>query len=262
MAVVGPTALVAWMGGYDLAGVGAITEIEQAVMGKFADVTPLGPNGAIKHQAPLGCVEYSLREKGYLADSDMSLRRLLASGATAQPWASVISETGGATGGPCTIATQMRIESKSIPADREGFTTVDIGYQLDEGGDVYEDAEILIGGIRTGIQVVPPYSGVRIDFGSGGHSGGIAGAFQVAPDVVFDGATNLEVDMVHSNSLNTGWAVYSNTYRLAPATPQGPLHVFWTRTATTRRYVALRHVWNGTPGGNESAKIIAAIKRL
>ena len=143
MPLIGPTRIVRWLAGYDLAGAGALTEFEDTLEGPTADTTVLGPLGAIKSEAPLGRAVYTATETGFIDDVEYSLRRLFASAVPAVPWRSVVGHFGSGRGAPCTLATDLRIKKKSIPTEQANFTKVALEYFLAQGGQVYQDAIFL-----------------------------------------------------------------------------------------------------------------------
>lgn len=257
---VGPTKLVHWLAGYDLAGVGALTEIDDNLMAKATDVTPLGPLGQIKHDAPLGCVEYTLTEAGYLAEPQVSLRKLLATGRPAYPWRSIVGHLGSATGALCTIATDMRLRKKSIPPDLENFSKVSIEYFANQPCEVYDDNCVLLhGGQRVTAAPAAPYNGYRLD-GGAPSTEGIAICAMV-DDVVWADATALDINIRHSDDDTeaTAWDLLTGaTLNVTPATAPGQLFV--VVAGNVDRYLALDWTWTG--GTAPSAKVIVAVQRL
>ena len=168
MALRGPTDVVHFLAGFDLAGQGAIVEVTPMIEAMTEDVTPLGPLGAIQHDAPIGRVNYTLSETGFLQDRQESLRRLLAAGAPPFPWPSIYGELGAATGARCNIATDLRIRTRSIVPSTTGITRVAIDYYLADAGDVYEDARLLAAGVVANVpdNGASPGTAYRLTHGS------------------------------------------------------------------------------------------------
>ena len=151
MALRGSTDLVHFLAGFDLAGQGAIVEVDDMMEAMTEDVTPLGPLGAIQHDAPIGRVNYTCAETGFLQSRQESLRRLLMSGAPAFPWPSILGHLGADVGALCIIATDMRIRTRSIVPSTTGITRVAIDYYLADAGDVAEDAHLLAAGVVANV---------------------------------------------------------------------------------------------------------------
>ena len=204
----GPTSLVHWLGGYDLAGVGALTEIADVTEGEFRGVTPLGPEGAIEHEAPLGRIKYALTESGHLRENQRSLRRLLAGRTEGHP--SVVGHFGGAVGAACVLATNMRIKKSSIPPDMNDFTKVAFEYACERPCDIFDDSKLVAGGARvTGAAPAAPYAGYRLDGGAASAAGAVVCV--MLDGIVWRSATSLTVAVRHSATPTVaGWSTLAN----------------------------------------------------
>ena len=244
MPYVGPTALVRWMAGHDLAGPGALTEFDDTLMGKFADTTVLGPRGAIKSEGPLGCVEYMANETGFLDESEFSLRKLFGSGAPPVPWRSVVGHIGGTVGAECTIASDLRIKKKSIPPELEDFTKVALEYFLNEGGDVFEEALFLHGGGRVMHNpAAAPYVGARIDNGAA-SANGAAICLMIDTDAVWRGQTWVRVTVRHSATLlTTAWPALGTATLQLNAGSATPAQTLITIAGNVNRYLSVTWEW-------------------
>ena len=239
----GPVQLVAWLGGHDLAGSGSLIEIADPLTGLVRPSTVLGPQGAFESEAPLGRVMYSLSETGFLAERQMSLRNLLGSGAPDYPWRSVIGHFGAGLGAPCTIATDMRIKSDSIPPDIADFTKVSIEYFCDTLCRVYRDSRFMAGGSRvTDTAPGAPYTGYRLDGGAASTTDAHL-CIMIDPDVRWRGAESVTAKLRHSASAgSTGWTDVSGGS--VTLTPTGDaVQLYATLTGTLRRYVAIAWSW-------------------
>lgn len=194
----GPTKTVRWLAGHDLAGSGALTEVSDELVAQVADNVRLGD--AIKSEAPLGCVEYTISEKGFLGPADESLRRTLSGGL------SVLGREGPDAGRIVTLATDIGVRKQSIPPAVDGFSSIEMEYFLKQGAEVYEDALLMHGGSRvTNNAPNAPHNGYRVDLGSG-HTGGAVIALMVDPSIVARGAQNVRVNVTHSNGTSpSGW---------------------------------------------------------
>ena len=241
MPYVGPTSLVRWLGGRDLAGPGALTTFDDTLMAKVADTTVLGPKGAIKSEGPLGCVEYTASESGFLDDAEFSLRKMFG---TAAPWISVVGHVGGALGAPCTLATDLRIKKKSIPPEREGFTKVALEYFLDDGGDVFEECAFVHGGARVSDSPPSaPYAGRRFDHGAATTGGAVVG-LMIDADAVWRGQTWVRVDLRHSPTLATAaWPVLTGATLQLSAGSGGPAQLFVRVPGAINRHLACTWQW-------------------
>ena len=264
MALAGPTDVVAWMAGHDLAGVGALTRVTDELEGMFADRTSL--NDDFEHEDPLGRVKYTLSEAGYLDDAATSLRKLLVAGAPAEPWVSVLGRFGAAQGKECRIATGMRIERPTIVPEVNQFTQVAIDYKQDAGGVVVSKARIVNGGTRIDGEPPEPYNATRFDLGAAAPDG-VQAVVMVDSDVEWDGGTELAVYLA-SNDVPDGTAPTDPWARIGAMTDQvtvqpnmGAGAVLIETDAAVDRYVAVVLDWTGA-GPDASAKILAAIKPL
>lgn len=162
--MVGPTAAVAWLGGLDLAGVGALTEIEEVLEAQFVPISLLGPNGKFDHDAPIGKGRYALREKGYVTETAASLRRVIAEDPRGAD--SVIGYFGADPGARCTIAHGLSVKGFSLVPVRDGLSEIDLTYLLGTETDtehvVYEEATLLAGGAT----LVGPQTLSTVDLGA------------------------------------------------------------------------------------------------
>ena len=236
----GPTSLVHWLGGYDLAGVGALTEIADVTEGEFRGVTPLGPEGAIEHEAPLGRIKYALTESGHLRENQRSLRRLLAGRTEGHP--SVVGHFGGAVGAAAVVASSMRIKKSSIPPDMNDFTKLALEYASERPCDIFDGAVFVHGGQRvTHDAPAAPYDGFRFD-GSASSLHGGALCILVDPDIVWRGAESLTVEMAHANALAGPWLTTTGSDLLVPA-DGNPGQLFVRLAGAIRRYIAVRWTW-------------------
>ena len=158
----GPTSLVHWLGGFDLAGVGALTEIADVTEAEFRGVTPLGPQGAIEHEAPLGRIKYTLTESGHLAGEPAVSCAVCSpggqrgirpsSGTSAAPWAR-----------RAVLASRMRIKKSSIPPDMNDFTKLALEYACERPCDIFDGTVLVHGGQRvTHDAPASPYDGLPV----------------------------------------------------------------------------------------------------
>ena len=247
MTLHGQTSLVHWLTGYDLAGRGAIIEVDEAVEAATQDVTPLGPRGAIKHDAPLGRITYEVSESGYLRDRQLSLRRLFADGAVAHPWPSILGHQGGAIGAPCNVATDLRIRKRSIVPDLDGISRVSIEYFLEVGGDLYEDARVLAHGVVAGVVDVGATPGAAYLLDSGASSG--AGAV-ICLQVDVDGSRwrgypNLKLQVMHATDPLRNYAALGAAFDLERDSAAGSTILTIAPGTVVNRYVALRFTFSG-----------------
>ena len=246
MTLHGPTSLVHWLAGYDLAGRGAIVEVEEYVEAATQDVTPLGPRGAIKHDAPLGRIMYSVSESGFLRGRQLSLRRLFAAGTVAHPWLSILGHQGGAVGASCNVATDLRLRKRSIAPDLDGISKVSIEYFLEVGGDLYEDARILAHGVVVGVVDVSatPSAAYRLDSGASSNGGAVL-CLQVDVDGSrWRGYPNLKLQVRHSGSPGNNYANLGTAFDLERDSKGSTLLTIASGT-TVRRYVAVRFAFSG-----------------
>ena len=240
----GPTALVHWLGGYDLAGVGALTEIADVTEGKFRGVTPLGPQGAIEHEAPLGRINYALTESGHLRENQRSLRRLLAGRTEGHP--SVVGHFGGAVGAACVLATNMRIRKSSIPPDMNDFTKLSLEYAAERPCDLHDGALLLAGGARvTGAAPAAPYAGYRLDGGAASANGAVVCV--MLDGIVWRAATSLTVTVRHSATATAaGWSTLaSGTLAVDSPGDVDDRILLFTHAGNLERYVAVTWSWGG-----------------
>lgn len=256
----GPTSTVCWVGGYDLAGIGALTNIAEGTEAMAANVTPLGPQGAIVHEQPIGRVAYTFTEKGFLSQDQVGIRDLLKSGAPAQPWRAIVGYVGDTTGAMATVVSHTRLRKSQINPDPEGVSMVDLEYYNDTEGEVYDTtARLVHGGQRVDTAPAVPYTAYQLDGGAASADG--SALCLMADGIDWDGATSLAIKLRHSANKTGGaasWADLGPTLTVTPTTAPG--QVFAKTTGAVRRYVALTWAWTG--GTAPTAKIIAAIARL
>ena len=258
---VGPTSVVRWLGGYDLAGPGALTEVQDSLEVQEDDATTLGPQGQVVNSAPIGRYTYTIQEMGHLSDTELNLRTLLSKEGQL---VSILGQFGGGDVSEATpsatIASDLRVKSSTFPPNLTGFTKVSLEYFLAQGGEVFRSAQLLVGGARYSVLPVPGYNNYRADGGAASARGLVVAI--MADGIVWDGATQLGLELVHSatDSATPGnWAALAGSrLNLEPPADNGQHYA--KLTGNIRRYVAIRWTWTG--GAAPSAKVIAAIKRL
>lgn len=238
---VGPTKTVRWLAGHDLVGSGALTEVQDELTSKVADNLRIGD--AIQSEAPIGCVEYTLSESGFVDTIGTDLRRALNGGV------SVLGRAGGNPGAQCTIASSVGVRKRSIPPELDGFTKLSLEYLLKQNGQVWEDARFIHGGGRvTNNAPNAPHNGYRIDLGSG-HSGGGRILLMVDPSFVARGAQSVTVSVTHSNGTSpSGWTalpVTGGSVNVNHNVNGNATSSLLTIPSTTaiRRYVAVSWSW-------------------
>ena len=181
----GPTDVVHYLAGFDLAGPGALVEMTPAVMAQSVPVTPLGPNGALAHGKPTGRLEYALTEAGWLrGQREASLRRLFAAALPATPWPSVTGFVGHDVGAEVTICTDLRVKSQTFAPDLDNFTRVEVEYYNHRGSALYENARLLTMATVTG-STGPgsqPAASLRVDNGAA-SDGGATIVLMFDPDI-------------------------------------------------------------------------------
>ena len=253
MAKRGPTDLVHWMGGYDLAGAGAITEVTQTVEAMAQEVTPLGPMGAIEHETPIGRVAYSLMEKGYLGDRQSSLRQLISDEAAGYPWPSILSYEGGAIGTRCFLSTDMRIRKSMTMPDLDGISYVEIEYLLNQGGNLYEDALILASGKASGVTNGPsPAADYRVTNADGATTAGAVICVMVDPDkTMFRGYNRLNLDIRQFNG--TSWTNVGS--QIVLRRPDNPIKSIVTVPSGTTLEGVVALQW-GFAGARDSFRLV------
>ena len=215
MALHGPTSLVHWLAGYDLAGEGATVEIAESTKSATQEQTPLGPKGAIRHHAPLGRLIYEMRESGFTRDRQSSLRRMFADGAAATPWPSILGHEGGAIGASCILATDMRIAERGIVPDLDGISKAELMYYLHEGGDVHQDAVLLAhGAIRDVQDNRSSYRRYHLDSGASSDGGATICLMADIEVSRWRGYPDLSLRVLHSNNAGGGYANLTNVFDL------------------------------------------------
>ena len=250
MGTAGSPSLVAWIGGRDFTGRGALTTLEEQLEAMTAPEKLLGPPGAIDGEAPTGVSKYTLREGGHLRGKAHSLRLLLGDTPPAPPFVSVVAPIGGTVGAFCHIASALRIRKNAIVPALDDFATIDLELYLDDGGSVYDDGKIVHGGTRIVAEDSndPPYDGYRLDLGAGGAPNGIAIALQLDDSVHWRGRTRLRLNIQqNANETPNGWMGMGGTVGLLDVNPidKRPAAQLFAITGAVERYVALRWRWDG-----------------
>lgn len=244
--------IVSWVGGYDLTGVGSLTNVTDDHTLLQEEINLIGPRGIFKHKASIGKNEYTFSEEGYMDETQVGIRRLLSQPGT--PWASILCKLGYEVGLDCTIADKIAMGKYSIPTSNESLTRVSVEYHLDKDGVVYPDSRVLADGSRKTVAG----TNRAVDMGSSSPNGIIMCV--MVDGVVFDAADHLTVNLQHSANGRSGWVDASAATNFTPPdTPQTFLH---TVPSIVRRYVRLQYAWNDTTEDNRSAKIMAAISKL
>ena len=241
----GPLDLVHWLAGFDLAGLGAIIEVDHYLEAVTTDVTPLGPMGAFEHEAPLGRVKYMLNEAGYVRDRQESLRRVLQSGAPATPWRDIFGHEGGDIGALVTLATDMQIRKYSLVPDIGDILKADIGYYLAPGGDVFEEAQLLAHGVVKNVTDVgqTPGSAYRLDLGASHDEGAV---ICIMADILgsrWRGYDEIHFRLRHSASAGTGYANLGSQIQWDRG-DDGQTLIEIASGTTINRYVALRFTFS------------------
>ena len=246
MALRGPTDLVHSLAGYDLSGLGALTEISESSESVVADVTPLGPLGAIQHEAPVGTLMYSLSESGHLRDNQASLRRLFGSGLVATPWPSIVGHEGGAIGARCRLVTDLRVKVRNMVPATSDISKVDVEYLLHQDGELYEEARLLASfGLNDGQGPgATPATDFRLDGGAESDLGGVL-CLMFDPDASrWRGYPTLTLQVRHSDT-GTSWTALGAAW--AVDRDDAPHTVIEIAAATAiNRYVALDWTYSGT----------------
>ena len=248
MARHGPTDLVHWVGGFDLAGLGALSECSESLVASTVDATPIGPEGAVRRSIPLGQVDYKIQETGWYDPYHLSLRELLA-GSTkpAAPWASIFGYTGGAIGDLVTLATDMRLGSHEVIHSVDDLTKIAVEYYLGTGGKVYQGVPLIANGVVTDVTAeagTPPAS--RVHDGGAASSGG--GTFFVMVDVDgtrWRGYAKLTIQVRHSTALGSSWANLGSSWALKRNQANAGQLVL-PITTTINRYTHIRFTFSGT----------------
>lgn len=241
-----PTRFIHWLAGHDLAGTGAVTEFEHSLESVVAANTRL--SDGIMSERPIGRVDYTLTENGFLDERGASLRRALNGGLAATGF------EGHEAGKQVIIASNLGVKKQSIPPELDGFSKISLDYYLREGGQVYEEAQLLWGGRRvTNNAPNAPHNGYRIDLGSG-HTGGAVVALMVDPDIVARGAERVTLNVTHANSTSpSGWTALpvaggtvSARHNINGNATESLLIV--PSTQAIRRYVAVSWSWGSQSG--------------
>lgn len=253
----GPLDVLHWLGGYDLAGVGAVSTLADRLEAKTAAIDLVGPLGAIDHVEPIGSGTWTMTERGYLGPEEVSLRKMFLAGVPQQPWPSIIGREGAKNGAGATIVSAVGVRSRAIETNPDDFSFVDLEYYpAGAGVAVHPDARLLAGGTRVAGPIIRPYIDFRLDQGAE-HAPG--GAFCVMLDgIEWDDATEVVAQFFDSNNggnQNRNWNKIGPALTVTPASTNRAL--YFALTTAVRRYVGIALTWTG--GTKPPAtKIIAA----
>ena len=246
MARHGPVDLVHWMAGLDLAGLGALVDVQQVRESQTVDVTPLGERGVVRHVTPLGTLEYTLSELGWLDTGQTSLRSLLAGadGRPAFPWQSILGHAGRDIGAGVTLATDMRLAKHDVVTSLDDLTKVSVEYFLSTGGEAL-DAELLAHGVQESVAAPgTPAAATRLDLGSA-HTGGAEICLMADVGASrWRGYPALALSVWHSAN-GTSWNQLGSTLNLNRAA-KGSAMLSIAAGTTINRYVAVRWTFSGT----------------
>ena len=247
MRYVSPTKLVHWLAGYDLAGQGALTEIAEKLMAMTKPVTPLGPEGEVEHEVPLGRVRYELTETGFARERQKSLRRLFADDAVDTPWPSILGQAGNAVGAACKVATDMRVKYRGLVPDLEGITQINFEYYLHKSGKVYPEALLLAAGVVedvTDIGLVPD-ANYRLDGGAPSDDGGIICLMADIAASRWRGYPNLKLQVRHSDRPGSNYSNLGAAFDLERDDGKGATVIEIAPETTIKRYVSVRFTFSG-----------------
>ena len=251
---VSSTEVLHWIGGYDLAGIGAITEIDDKLMAIGADAT--SHTDKFQSTAPTGQLMYTLTEKGWYDKTARSMRNFLIASEPVDGWDSLYANFGKKTGFPVTMASGMRIGSKPIDQTPEKFAEAMVEYL--HQGEVWE-GNILAPGTRVAAPVSNPYDGYRLDHGATQAGRKTRVMVQVA-DPEWHGAEAMIVRVLMASAQGRGfstWTLAAPDVRITPANV--PFAASFELTPNdSPRYVAIRWEWVGNAiTGSPSAKLMA-----
>ena len=182
---VSPTGLVYWLAGHDFAGIGALTDLTDTYSALYQDVTPIGPKGRYRREAPIGQATYKQSEQGFARGRQASLRKMMLN-APDPPYDSIVGRYGNAMGAECRVITGLELEKDCLVQDRGSLTRIEMELLLGAEGDVNLGASILYAGDPVGVAVAAPYANYRHDSGAR-NPDGIVAAIMVDDDVVWDG---------------------------------------------------------------------------
>ena len=149
----GPMNVVHRVAGYNLAGLGALTTMDETLTAGRATVDLLGPKGALIFDRATGKRTYTLAESGYLTSDQADLRRVLASGQAAHPWPSVTGRFGEGVGKDVRIMTDLDIGEHSLPVPSgDELLSVSLTWFVPPDAQLYE-ARVISGGLGAGDRV-------------------------------------------------------------------------------------------------------------
>ena len=248
---VSSTEVLHWIGGYDLAGIGAITEIDDKLMAIGADAT--SHTDKFQSTAPTGQLMYTLTEKGWYDKTARSMRNFLIASEPVDGWDSLYANFGKKTGFPVTMASGMRIGSKPIDQTPEKFAEAMVEYL--HQGEVWE-GRIIAPGTRVAAPEDHPFDGYRLNYGAA-QTGKRAIVMVQVNDPVWHGAETLKVQVLTAPNLNAlaSWTV-RHEFAITPATV--PFSATSIPIDDPPRHLALRWVWEGASiTGSPSAKLMA-----
>ena len=249
----GPTEVVAWAGGYDLANAGSLMTFEEEVSGLTVERSLLGPPGTYEHYVAVGVRSLSITESGWLDDGGLDLRQVL--GAPSGGHLLVHGFEGADQGGSCRIATAMQVRNHRIEAEVKGLTRISEEWYQGNGGVVHEG--ILIAG---GQRVTAAQSSVVWYDNDEPKTDGLRVALMAA-DIEWDSATQLDISIRHSaTDSGTGSAYGGNARRLriTPGTDTVRGSLWASATVAANQYLGVGWAWSGGDGA-QSAKILAAV---
>ena len=243
----GPTDLVHWIAGYDLAGPGALMEAMDTYTANLADVTPVGPRGGVKHSRPTGTAEYGVTEQGWLDTGQRSLRDLLVSGAPATPWQSIFGYAGDTIGVDVTLATDIRVGKSEVIKSLDDLTKLAVEYYNASGTGVYRFAQLLAYGLVEDLVDLgaTPAVAYRLDGAATSSLGAVAGVQVDIGRTRFRGFPNLVLQLRHSNTPGSAWTNLGGATTLTRDS-DGAFVVDIASGTDVRRYTALRWTFNGT----------------
>ena len=240
------TNIVHWVAGLDLAGLGALVDCSESLVAQKADATPLGPMGAIKHSRPLGTVEYTVSETGWLDTEQRSLRELLASGKPSTPWPMIFGHANG-IGNPANIATDVRIGQYNVLADLGDLTKVSTEFYLHTDGLVHDATMLTAGPVNgvtdnTGSGTLP--AAYRYDNGAASNKGATIALMVDVGGSRWRGYSSLRVRVRHSIN-GTTWGTLGNNWVLNRGSAGSLVRIIAPAT-TIRRYTGIDFLFSGT----------------
>ena len=238
----GPTSYIHWLEGYDLLGSGSVTELEEYTETHTVQVGLLGERGRFRHSVPLGQLDYMLREKGYVAEDAIALRKIIAENVA--DGKSVLGYGGARVGALCTIATGITIERRHLTASTEGLSELDVTYHFDAGGEVWEEGFLVKPGTRINGAIAAPFTGHQYDLGTDPPDNMVL--CLMVDGINWSGATQLaaQVRTKSTNTGGTGWTNISGNLNITPLTQPGI--IFAKVTSGIERYLGLQVTYSGT----------------